>query len=477
MILYFFKNFAFLLILNVLIKPVWVFMIDIPIQNTVGHDVYGMYFTAFNFSFIFSILSDLGLNHYNNINLADKSLEKNLSVTQILPFKILISVGYIVVTSLVSIFVFKSSAVRYFVLLTALFHSLNSLVLFVRTYLSSQRLFKYDSVFSIFDKFISTLVLGILIYFIHGIDLTIELFLFVQIVSLLISISTLFHVLGEEALFKIKVYKIRFLWLRDAMPYTVLILLMGFYTRIDSTLIQLILENKDAGIYAASYRLIDFLSQFGYLSSVILLPLFSSLKKEKEALSPLLVYTSNFMMIAALILSIVLMINSTMICKLLYRHSAYEINDVFRLHLIAYPFVVLNFILGSYITAFKSIRFLILISIVGVCIQFSGNILLLNYIGLAGAPFVMIITQFWIFISQLLWIIRKHDLKPLFEWDSLLILLFGVTALAGSFLSIALLIYCAALFIGAAGVWVFRRRDYISGPLLGLFIAKLRRGE
>lgn len=476
MILYFFKNFVFLLILNFLIKPVWVFMIDIPIQNTVGHDLYGMYFTAFNFSFIFSILSDLGLNHYNNINLADKSLEKNFSFSQILPFKILISIGYIMVTSLVSVFVFKSSAIRYFVLLTALFHSINSLVLFIRTYLSSQRQFKYDSVFSIFDKFISTLVLGIFIYLIRGVRLTIELFIFVQIISLLISISTLFYIIGEKVLFNIKVFKIRLSWLRDALPYTVLILLMGFYTRIDSTLIQLILENKDTGIYAASYRLIDFLSQFGYLASVILLPLFSSLKKEKETLSPLLVYTSNFMMIAALILSIVLMINSRMICELLYHESAYKINDVFRIHLFAYPFVVMNFILGSYITAFKSIRFLILISVVGVCIQFSGNFLLLNHIGLDGAPLVMIITQFWIFISQLLWIIRKHDLKPLFEWDSTLILLIGLTAMAGSFLSIAISIYCAAFFVGAVGLWIFRRKSYISGPLLGLIIAKLRRG-
>lgn len=477
MILYFFKNFIFLLILNILIKPVWVFMIDIPVQNAVGHDLYGMYFTAFNFSFIFSILSDLGINHYNNINLADKSLEKNRSFSNILPFKLLISVGYILITGLVSILIFESTTIRYFVLLTSLFHSLSSIVLFVRTYLSSQRLFKYDSIFSIFDKFISTLVLGIFIYFIPGINLTVQLFVFVQILSLLMSISALFYSLRERAIFDISFFNIHLSWLRDAIPYTVLILLMGFYTRIDSTLIQVILENKDAGIYAASYRLIDFLSQFGYLSSVILLPLFSSLKQDKEILAQLLIYTSNIMMISALIISIIFMINSTLICEFLYRENASEINTVFRLHLFGYPFVVMNFILGSYITAHKSIRFLILISGVGVLIQLAGNIFLLRIVGLIGASLIMILTQFWVFGAQLIWIIRGHNMRTLFEWDSFLILIFGIACITVSFLNIEVMIFTMTLFAGSIFIWVFRKRKLFSGPIVRLLISRLNRND
>ena len=77
----FVTNLILLIFLNVLIKPFWIFGIDIPVQNVVGAANYGFYGSLLNFSMILNILLDLGLTNYNNRNIAQHGhmLKKYLS--------------------------------------------------------------------------------------------------------------------------------------------------------------------------------------------------------------------------------------------------------------------------------------------------------------------------------------------------------------------------------------------------------------
>src|SRR5690606_30695286 len=68
--LLFAKNILFVITLNLLVKPVWVFMIDRTVQYRVGAD-YGSYQALFNLGIIFQILLDFGINHYTNKTLAE----------------------------------------------------------------------------------------------------------------------------------------------------------------------------------------------------------------------------------------------------------------------------------------------------------------------------------------------------------------------------------------------------------------------
>ncbi|MFM9006062.1 MAG: hypothetical protein ACKOSR_11255, partial [Flavobacteriales bacterium] len=58
----FYSNLFFSLGLNLLVKPLAIFLIDAAVQNEVGAE-YGLYFAVFNLSLIFSILFDLGINN------------------------------------------------------------------------------------------------------------------------------------------------------------------------------------------------------------------------------------------------------------------------------------------------------------------------------------------------------------------------------------------------------------------------------
>ena len=62
----FITNISFLLLLNLLIKPFWILGIDRGVQNALGPEVYGVYFALFNFSYVFQVILDFGINNYNN---------------------------------------------------------------------------------------------------------------------------------------------------------------------------------------------------------------------------------------------------------------------------------------------------------------------------------------------------------------------------------------------------------------------------
>ena len=61
----FFSNLIWLIFFNLLIKPYAIFGIDAEVQNRVGTETYGMYFTLLNFTLLFNILLDVGITNYN----------------------------------------------------------------------------------------------------------------------------------------------------------------------------------------------------------------------------------------------------------------------------------------------------------------------------------------------------------------------------------------------------------------------------
>ena len=63
-------NLAFLLLLNLLIKPFWIFGVERSVQNIVGSAEFGFYFSLFNFSLLLNIILDLGITNFNNRNIS-----------------------------------------------------------------------------------------------------------------------------------------------------------------------------------------------------------------------------------------------------------------------------------------------------------------------------------------------------------------------------------------------------------------------
>src|SRR5450631_1784191 len=83
----FFSSVFLLLLLNVLIKPLWIFAIDRQVQNIVGLDIFGKYFALFNITIVFNFLLDPGITTFYNLQTsAQTKLAPPLLQTAILKF-------------------------------------------------------------------------------------------------------------------------------------------------------------------------------------------------------------------------------------------------------------------------------------------------------------------------------------------------------------------------------------------------------
>ena len=98
----FLANLALLLFLNLLIKPFCIFGIDRTVQNTVGLEDYGFYFTIFNFAFLFYILLDAGITNFNNRNIAQHVHLLNKHFSSMVILKFMLCAVYVAVTFIVA---------------------------------------------------------------------------------------------------------------------------------------------------------------------------------------------------------------------------------------------------------------------------------------------------------------------------------------------------------------------------------------
>ena len=91
-------NLLILLLLNILIKPFWIFGIDRSVQNLLGAGEYGMFYTLFNFSLLLNILLDLGITNFNNREISRYPQLIGKYLSNIVGIKIFLALGYTIIT-------------------------------------------------------------------------------------------------------------------------------------------------------------------------------------------------------------------------------------------------------------------------------------------------------------------------------------------------------------------------------------------
>ena len=148
----FLTNLGLLLFLNLLIKPLWIFGIDLTVQRSVGVVDYGFYSVILNFSFLFNILLDLGITNFNNRNIAQNNHLLNKHFPGLLVLKLLLGLIYIVVMFAVALILKYSDAQLRLLGWLAFNQFLLSFILYLRSNISGFLMFKTDSMLSVLDR-------------------------------------------------------------------------------------------------------------------------------------------------------------------------------------------------------------------------------------------------------------------------------------------------------------------------------------
>jgi O-antigen/teichoic acid export membrane protein len=404
-----------LLFLNLLVKPFWIFGIDRTIQNRVGAEEYGHYFSLLGFSLLLNMISDLGITNYNNRNIAQNHDKIGEQLGLLIPVKLLLSIVYCTVTLVLALIIGYSS--RQFNLLIWLIinQMLASIILYLRSNISALQLFVTDSIISVIDKFLTIIICGILLWANLGITFRIEWLVFSQAMAYISTfIIVLYIVLKNSGKINFKLnFKTLTHTLKMSFPFALLALIMIFYTRIDAVMLERMLPNgkTEAGIYAQAYRISDALSMFAVLFASILLPLFAKMLKDKEPISDTLSHSFALLMVPALAIIVVLLLSVNPLMEILYnKHGEQSAKALFFL-IIGFGGICLSYIFGTLLTSAGKLMVLNKIAFLGLILNLVLNLFLIPAYGSTGAAISSMITQLFIGFVQVFISLKIMQIK------------------------------------------------------------------
>jgi O-antigen/teichoic acid export membrane protein len=405
---------AILLVLNLLIKPFWIIIIEPKVQGNVGNIVYGQYFVLFNFTFLFSIFLDFGLTQFNNRNIAQNShlLSKHLS--KMMGLKFSLGLVYTVITMIFAFLWFNKAGEPFdykMLLILCCNNFFLSAILFFRSNLLALHLFKLDSVISVLDRVIMISVVGAMLLNWFGMEADIMNFVYAQTIGYALTAFIAFvAVLGKTHTFKLNWDKhFNLMILKKSAPYAILVLLMTCYNRLDSIMIEKMLPGDEgeeqSGIYAKSFRLLDAANMIGYLFSVQLLPLFSRMLKHHENIENVVKLSFTLLLTPALIVSISTIFYAENFFDKIYTGNT-EGYQIFAILMNCFTAMSLTYIFGALLTASGNLKHYNYMAVGGILINVILNFVLIPRYQATGSAIASLITQFLMGIAQV-WLCYK----------------------------------------------------------------------
>lgn len=399
-------NLLFLIGINLLIKPFYIFGIDRGVQNAVSPAAYGAYFEVFNFVFVFQILNDLGIQYFNNRHVAQYPFLLHKYFPYFLGAKAFLGVVYLVFIFLLGSWVGYVSEWPGLLLSLALVQVSSSLLGYVRSNISGLGWYFADSFLSIFDKLLLVLLLGVPLWggFFVG-NFPIVWLGHAQWIALLLSLATGFVILGKKTGFpSIRInWRLNALIFKKSLPYAIAVALMAVYNRADVVLIGRLLSDGQtlAGHYAAAYRLLDAVNMVGVLFAGLLLPMYAKLERDKAALGQLAETALRILWSGVLVFVPISVVFGQFIMEGLYDDTTPY--SGFLLGCLMVAFIPLS---GGYIfstlllaTGHQGKLNWVYLAVVGFNILF--NLVVIPFLGVSGAAVIAAMTQVLVFLGVL----------------------------------------------------------------------------
>jgi O-antigen/teichoic acid export membrane protein len=410
----FFSNVLFSLLLNLLVKPIAIFGIDAQVQNVVGLDQYGLYFSLLSLSLILNILMDLGINNYVIKTVAKNKEEAKSQISSILLLRLLLFLVYIGIL-FTSAFLLGYDSMSMKLLF---FLGLNQLfivfIAYFRGFFSGLQHYKLDSFFSVFDRIILIITAGSVLLFNMGYEMSIPLYIQLQTFGYFLTFVLAFiffkRIVGT-ILWQIDLLHFKSV-LQKSLPFALLIILMSLYTRIDGILLHELGANgnMEAGIYAKGFRLLDALYMFGMIFAGLLFPMFSNVLQESvQKVRELVLISANFLMSGVIVVVFIIILHAESILQLIYT-SDVGAELPFIWLMLSFIGIAMNFVFGTLLTANGNLKELNIISAIGVIINVSLNIFLIPKYGAIGAGFTAFVTQMIMAITQFILCAKNFQL-------------------------------------------------------------------
>ena len=406
----FYSSLLVLIVLNAIIKPVWIFGIDRQVQNITGVTEYGMYFSLLNLSIVFGFLLDWGLNNFVNRELAAKKIELQQQLGSFLLLKLIFFIAY----TFIVVAVGKLSGVKRWDILfgVILIQFLTFLFLFLRNVVTANQWFKTDAFLSVLDKTLMILLCGTFIFLPHFFgSINIQKFIAAQIICTMIATLIVIIILLSRGIV-IKKPSLQFFdrsFILSVFPFAITIFLMSVHIRLDGFLLERLHHNgaHETGIYAAAYRLLDASNMIGYLIASFFMPFVARLWSEHKPLQEIILQTRHVqLMFAVTVVAITVMLAPSLQKILYHRNDEYSV-QVLQWCLPALIGYGLTQVYGTVMTATGDVIAFCYFNLAAVVVNICMNLFLIPHYGAFGCCISALCSQVLLGLSTMTFVHRK----------------------------------------------------------------------
>lgn len=410
----FLSNLFLLLVVNLLVKPFWIFGVDRVVQNTVGNEQYGVYINLFTLSLLFTMVLDFGINNYTNSFIAKHPQLLNKKFGALFPLKLMLSLAYLVITVTFALIYGIRGASLWMLCLLAINQVMAYFILYFRANISGLQLYRTDALLSITDRGLM-IVFALLLFFVFRGNISVQQFITAQSLGYLTSMVIAFIIL-KRPLKKVDIKFNRILMLsmlKQSWPFALLALLMVTYSRTDYLLMKKIIPDGDVqnGIYALANRLMDAANMFAVLISGMLLPMFSNLIKKELPLQPIVKTSMVLLIIPAIAVASICWNYREEVMQLMAGKQASQSADVLKWVMMSFVALCIMYVFGTLLTANGNLKTLNMLAFIAVVLNIILNILLIPKFGASGAAISAFITQSFIALSNLFFAVKHLKLK------------------------------------------------------------------
>ena len=391
------SDIAFMQVLNLLVKPIWILVIDRAVQNALSQEIYGNYFALFNFSLMFFIILDLGLNGYNTTEISRDTNKIVSFAGSIIGLKILLMILYLIAAFGVGSLLGYNRLEFNLLIILCILQIITSFNQYLRSIVSSLQKFKWDGIFMVLDRVVIISICSVLIW--GGIsdwELTINRFVYAQLMGVsLVTISLVVFLRKQLSKVSISFQFQRIVpILKQSWPFALLIMLMGLYNYMDSVMLKFLIGDEEAGVYALGYRLFYALLMFAQIFSGVLLPFFSKNINDVNVVRQVSNYTSKLLLLIGFSVVFFSYSYGMDIMQLLYPDKATAASsNAFVILMFGFIGSALVLVYGTLLTAALELKYLNLAAFATLVINLVINVKLIPQYGASGAAIATLVSQ------------------------------------------------------------------------------------
>ena len=412
----FITNLALVIFLNLLVKPFWIFGIDRSVQNAVGADQYGFYFSLFSFSLLLNIILDIGITNFNNRAIAREPKLLSEYFSNIIVLKFFLALLYALICMAGGLIIGYSSGQLIMLFFLIINQFLASFLLYLRSNISGLHYFRTDSLISVLDRTLVIVICGLLLW--GGITdkpFRIEWFVYSQTVAYLLAVVVAFLVVWSKSEYLRPALDFQYLTknFKQSYPFALLILLMSFYNRIDSVMLERLLPDGKihAGVYAQSFRILDAAAMFAFLFAGLLLPIFSRMLSRKQPVSEMLQLSFTLLFIPAITLAVLACFFPSEIIAWMYQEHIHYSSRIFPLLMCGFIAISTTYIFGTLLTANGNLKELNILAASALILNILLNFVLIPRYQAFGAAISSLITQTYMAAAQVLVAVMKFKFR------------------------------------------------------------------